>query len=215
MSEMLINKIGKLTIVGTIHVSTHSENIVNSLISEIKPKIVAIELCEERYFMLKSLKSLNLRSFIKVGILWSLFWLIEFILSTKNETILGSDMLQAISQARQIGARIEFIDMPMSRILQMLKNLPLKEKISLIMDSLATLVVISTSRKFELEFTKNMDDFLRLFKNKYPFLYKCLIDERNNYMAKKLKSILTSSDGEVIAVVGLAHVEGILKNLKL
>jgi pheromone shutdown protein TraB len=212
---MLINKVGKLTIVGTIHVSMQSKTILNSLISEIKPKIIAIELCEERYSMLKSLRSLNLRSFIKAGILWSLFWLIEFILSIKNETILGSDMLQAISQARQIGARIEFIDMPMSRIIQMLKNLPLKEKISLIMDSLATIVVISIKRKFELGFIKNINDFSRLFKNKYPFLYKCLIDERNNYMAKKLKSILTSSNGEVIAVVGLAHVEGILKNLKL
>ncbi|MEM2897062.1 MAG: TraB/GumN family protein [Candidatus Bathyarchaeia archaeon] len=211
---MFIHKTGRLTVIGTIHVSKHSEAIVNSLIDEIKPKVVAVELCEERYFVLKSFRNLSLRSFIKAGVLWSLIWLLEFILSVKNETILGSDMLRAVSQAKRVGARVEFMDMPVSRIIRMLKDLPLKERINLMMDSLATILITSVSKKIELEFTEGIRDFLKPFKNKYPSLYKCLIDERNRYMAKRLESILSSSDGEVIAVVGLAHVDGLLKELK-
>jgi len=212
---MFINKIGKLTIVGTIHISKHSKAIVKALIDEIRPRIVAVELCKQRYFMLKSFKNLSLKSFIKSGILWSLIGLLELILSIKNETILGLDMLQAISQAKKVGARIEFIDMPMFRIVQMLKSLPFKEKISLIMDSLIAIMIALMDKKVKLEFDeKTIDYFLKAFKHKYPFLYKCLIDERNRYMAKKLKSILSLSNEEVIAIVGLAHVDGILKELK-
>lgn len=213
MSKMFVNKIGKLTIIGTIHASRHSENIVNSLINRVKPGVVAVELCEERYLMLKNFKGLNLKFVTKAGFLCLLIWLIEHIFSLKNKSVLGTDMLQAIFQAKQVGARIEFIDMPISRIVQMLKSLPLKEKLKLIMDSLSTIAIISTSKKVEFEFIE-LDDFLKFFKNKYPFFYECLIDKRDEYMARKLKSILSSSNKEVVAVVGLAHLNGISKKLK-
>ena len=48
-------------------------------------------------------------------------------------------------------------------------------------------------------------------KERYPNIHKVLIEERNYYMARKLKKIMTNyPDEKILAVVGAGHAEDII-----
>jgi pheromone shutdown protein TraB len=56
---------------------------------------------------------------------------------------------------------------------------------------------------------------LDFVKQRYPNIYRVLIEERNIYMAKKIQQFQQKyPDKIIVAVVGAGHVEGIAQLLK-
>ena len=56
---------------------------------------------------------------------------------------------------------------------------------------------------------------IQMVKQSYPNVYKVLVEERNQVMAKNLYSLMTNNpDKKIFAIVGAGHEEGIIKILR-
>jgi len=117
----------------------------------------------------------------------------------------GTEMLEAAKAARAVGSRVEFIDLPITNTGAALRKLPRKEKAKLVVDALVSLVVLPFSRINWSKVTEDMDSQIGAFRKRYPVLSRILIDTREEYMIKRLKMVMDSTTGQVLAVVGFGH----------
>ena len=60
---------------------------------------------------------------------------------------------------------------------------------------------------------KIIKELLEQVKEKYPNVYKVLVEERNSYMAKRLNRLMQDYRS-VIAIVGAGHVSDIIEEIK-
>ncbi len=86
-----------------------------------------------------------------------------------------------------------------------MRKLPMKEKAKLVVDALASLVVLPFSRINWSKVTEDMDSQIEAFRKRYPVLSRILIDTREEYMINRLKMVMDSTTGQVLAVVGFGH----------
>ena len=127
----------------------------------------------------------------------------------------GSEMLEAVDEAERTEAKTVMIDKPIGSILEEIRNVPLMEKLKIGFDALAALFAIATKRKTAQLTTTGLDSLMAEFGARYPTLFRILVKERDRYMACRLQEILDSTIGPVIAVVGLGHVDGIMRHLAM
>src|SRR5207249_2089169 len=109
----------------------------------------------------------------------------------------GTEMLEAAKAAKAVGSRVEFIDLPITNTGTALRKLPRREKARLVVDALASLVVLPFSRINWSKVTEDMDSQIRAFRKRYPVLSRILIDTREEYMINRLKKggIACSANG--------------------
>src|SRR5207245_6003888 len=84
-------------------------------------------------------------------------------------------------------------------------RLPRREKARLVVGGLASLVVLPFSRINWSKVTEDMDSQIGAFRKRYPVLSRILIDTREEYMISRLKRVMDSTTGQVVAVVGFGH----------
>ena len=125
----------------------------------------------------------------------------------------GSEMLRAVEAARAVGARVEFVDLPIGQTIGSLRKLPLKEKVRLGVDSLVSVALLPFGGFNLSKLTENLEEQLRLFRLRYPELSRLLLDAREEHMVAKLRDIIYSTTGQVIAVVGFGHMKSLAKAL--
>lgn len=133
-------------------------------------------------------------------------------LAAKTGVAPGSEMKKAINLADETGAKLITIDRNISVTLKRAwMIMGAKEKLSLLM------AMFSPKNKNinaeEIERLKNSDALTAIideFKESAPQLKRVILDERDIWMASKLKKKLGAV---TVAVVGAAHVPGILKAL--
>ncbi len=126
----------------------------------------------------------------------------------------GTEMLEAAKAAKTVGSRVEFIDLPITNTGAALRKLPRREKAMLVVDALASLVVLPFSRINWSKVTEDMDSQIGAFRKRYPVLSRILIDTREEYMINRLKMVMDSTTGQVLAVVGFGHRASLAKALK-
>jgi pheromone shutdown protein TraB len=155
----------------------------------------------------------------------------------------GYEFLAAVETAKNVGARVEFIDMKRDKIFREFmaetmenffsKPMELFPGLSLpkgIVPGLSMISNIVTSVLGEWRDTFNMltsiysqKDYKRLIRDIQPFLKKMdenpilrdvLVDHRNRFMAEKLVDLLNTSTGKVVLVTGFGHVDGIQQILR-
>jgi len=117
----------------------------------------------------------------------------------------GTEMLEAARAAKAVGSRVEFIDLPIANTGAALRKLPRTEKAKLVVDALASLVVLPFSRINWSKVTEDMDSQIGAFRKRYPVLSSILIDTREEHMINQLKRVMDSTTGQVLAVVGFGH----------
>mgnify|MGYP001067196284 CR=1 FL=1 len=202
----------KLAIVGTTHVDKSSVERVRRTISETQPSVVAVELDEERLCALRDPDRDKLDSPVRSGLLPWLLALLERSVGSLTEVFPGSEMLEAVEEAQRVGARVAMIDRPIGAILEDLRNIPRVEKVKIGVDILTALIGIGAKRRITLK-GADLQKLMAEFDAKYPTLSQILVKERDRYMADRLRKILDSTAGRVVAVVGLGHVSGIVQHL--
>jgi pheromone shutdown protein TraB len=205
----------RITILGTTHVDKSSVERVRVTISQIRPSVVAVELDEERLFALRDPDRGKLDSPIRSGLLPWLMALLERSVGSLTEVFPGSEMLEAVDEAERVGAKTIMIDRPIQSILKEIREVPLMERLKIGLDVLVALFAISTRRQTTQLTKSDLDELITEFETKYPTLFRILVKERDRYMADRLQEILESTNGQVIAVVGLGHVKGIKQHLAL
>lgn len=203
----------RLVIIGTTHVDKSSVERVRKTISGTRPSVVAVELDEERLSALRDPHRDKLDSPVRSGLLPWLLALLERSVGSLTDVFPGSEMLEAVDEAQRVGARVVLIDKPVGTILGDLTSMPLVEKLRIAVDILLALFAIGTRwRTTKLE-DASLDWLMAEFDVKYPTLSRILVKERDRYMADKLQEILQSNAGQIVAVVGLGHVNGIRQQL--
>jgi pheromone shutdown protein TraB len=192
----------RLSMIGTVHVDPASAAAVRDAIVGLKPEVVALELDEARMMALENPKAQSGRG---AGVSFLTMALLERFAGQMTGSPPGTEMLEAARAARAVGSRVEFIDLPITSTGAALRRLPRMEKAKLVVDALASLVVLPFSRINWSKVTEDMDSQMGAFRMRYPVLSKILIDTREEYMIKRLKMVMDSSTGQVLAVVGFGH----------
>jgi pheromone shutdown-related protein TraB len=213
---------GRIILVGTAHVSDKSVAEVDEVIEREKPDIVAVELDKARYQALKGeeeVREINVRELLSGGRFYYflLHWLLAYIqkkIGADTGVKPGAEMLSAIEKAEKTGARVALIDRDIQLTLGRFWNrMSFFEKLKLF-GSLAGATLGFGTKEIDMETVTNEDVVSQLvseLRKLAPSAASVLIDERDAFMAKNLLEI--SKEGNVVAVVGAGHREGIQRYL--
>jgi pheromone shutdown protein TraB len=94
-----------------------------------------------------------------------------------------------------------------------LRKLPLREKLRLGVDSVVSIALLPFGGFNLSKLTENLEEQLRLFRRRYPELSRLLLDVREEFMAARIRDIMYSTNGQVVAVVGYGHLNSLAKAL--
>ena len=205
-------------LVGTAHVSPQSVRDTNETIEAIEPDTVCVELCEARYQNLEnqdSWRKLDIFQVLREG--KAALLLSSFLMHSFQRRIAqrfgiepGAEMRAAIAQARDRGARLELIDRDIQISLKRTwASLGFWQRTK-VMTQLTGSIFVGDDLKEEdiekLRDTANMTDLMSALAEALPSVKGALIDERDAYMAEKLRQ---SAGPRTVAVVGAGHLPGI------
>lgn len=219
-----IEQDGKLYIlIGTAHVSKTSAEEVKRVIEMEKPDAVCIELDEQRYqAIMDSDKWKKMDIFKVIKDKKSTLLLMNLAISSFQKRMAkqfnieaGQEMIQGIKSAEEVGAELVLADrniqITFSRIWG---NVGTKGKLMLLTQVMAGIFSNETITEEELEKMKSQDaisSILDEFTEHFPRLKTPLIDERDQYLAEKIKR---AKGQKIVAVLGAAHVPGITEEIK-
>ena len=197
-----------ITIVGVGHVFDLKQRI-REVITERRPDVVCVELDEGRYRAMKHGYEKG-----RVPLTYRLLANFQNRMAGEYENEPGSEMLVAIEAADEIGARTEFIDMDAVTLWSNLRRaMSFWEKTKLLFSGIATMFTSRKTVERELDnFQNNEEAYMELLGEEYPTMKKALVDDRNTYMAMKIRD-MAHFYRNVLVIVGDAHVAGITKIL--
>ncbi|MEK4520138.1 TraB/GumN family protein [Psychrobacillus sp. FSL W7-1457] len=226
MSEANITRLevdGKeIILIGTAHVSRLSAEQVKEVIEKEKPDSVCIELDEQRYQSItdnNKWKETDIFKIIKEK--KATLLLMNLAISSFQNRMAkqfdikpGQEMIQGIESAKENGAELVLADrniqITFSRIWH---NLGWLGKSQLLTSVFYSIFSKDTISEEELENMKSQDTLnavLAEFTESFPRLKTPLIDERDQFLAQKIKE---APGKKVVAVLGAAHVPGITKEI--
>ena len=210
----------EVILVGTAHVSQESVDLVRKVITDEQPDCVCVELDEKRYKALSSRKrweSLDLKEIIRKKQLSTL--LVNLILSSYQKKLgmqlgvmPGTELLEATKAAKEQGINIALCDrdvrVTLRRAWHQTSFLKKGYLVATLLVSLFDKTEITEEKLAELKKKDVLSELMSELGEAMPELKKVLIDERDVYLAEKIK---TSAGKRLVAVVGAGHVEGIKK----
>lgn len=202
----------RVVLVGTIHVDPASISLVRETVQSVMPEVVALELDRDRLRALENPAAG--RPSLSSGLSFLTMALLERFAGELTGSSPGSEMLEAARMARLVGAVVETIDRPIGITAMGIRRLPLKEKIRLGADGLASLILLPFGASSLSELTEDIDNQLRIFRARYPRLSGLLLDEREQYMVNRFRQILAETTGRIVGVVGFGHLSTIAKALE-
>jgi len=216
-------KYKNLIIIGTSHIADSSLKEIESVFKRVNPDIIAVELDHQRLAALLSNQKPNYSPSLifQFGIKGYLFALIGSWAQQKLGAIVGikpgSDMIKAIKLAQANQKRIALIDRDVQITLARLsKAIRWKEKMHFFIDLFAA--PFSKKMRINLQSVPEQELIKRLLgilKKRYPGIYRVLVEERNQFMAIRLKTLMENYPGKkILAVIGAGHEEGILAIMK-
>jgi pheromone shutdown-related protein TraB len=218
-----INLEGKeIILLGTAHVSKNSAQQVKDIIETKKPDSVCIELDEQRYKSIKDKAKWRNTDIVKIikekkaG-----FMLTNIILSNYQRKIAeqfeinaGQEMIQGIISAEEIGAKTVLADRNIQTTFTRLwRKVSLWGKVKLISSIMFSLIDDEKITEEDLERMKTEDmltSALAELSKAFPDLKKYIVDERDQYLAYKIKN---APGDKVLAVLGAAHTPGVKQEL--
>lgn len=210
----------EIILIGTAHVSKKSAEEVKEVIEAEQPDSVCVELDQGRYQSImegNQWKEMDIFKVIKEK--RATLLLMNLVISSFQKRVAkqfgikaGQEMIQGIESAKDVGAELVLADrniqVTFSRIWG---NLGFWGKAQLLMQIVGSIFSKEEISEEELERLKSQDmlnSMLNEFTEHFPRLKKPLIDERDQYLAQKIKE----APGEkVVAVVGAAMFRALRK----
>ena len=213
----------ELYLIGTAHVSAESVDIVEKTINEVKPDTIAVELDSQRLEVMKNKKKYEETDIIQIiKSKKVLFFIAQLVLSSYQKRIAkklgikpGAEFKKAIELAEESDSKLVLADRNISITLKRIaRTLSFWNKIKLFV----SLFFIGNEEKNidedkinEIKESANLASLIEEMGKAMPIIKTILLDERNTFLAAKIKENLGQSN---VAVVGAAHVPGILECLK-
>ncbi len=212
----------EIILIGTAHVSKFSAEEVKEIIEAEKPDSICIELDEERYKSISNRdkwKNMNIINVIKEK--RSTLLLINLILSTYQKKMAnqfdikpGQEMIQGIESSKEFGTNLVLADRNIQTTFKRIwRGVGFWGKIKLFYSIILSIFDDEEISEEDLERMKTEDmlsSALNELSSSFPKLKKHLVDERDQYLAQKIKD---APGDKVVAVLGAAHVPGIKKEV--
>jgi pheromone shutdown-related protein TraB len=213
----------ELFLVGTAHVSKESVNLVKQVIASEMPDCVCVELDTKRYKALSGRKrweALDLKEIVKKKQLSTL--LVNLILSSYQKklgmqlgVIPGLELLEATREAEKHAIPVSLCDrdvrVTLRRAWHETSFLKKGYLLATLLVSLFDKTEITEEKLEQLKKKDVLSELMSELGEAMPELKKVLIDERDIYLAEKIKM---SAGRKLVAVVGAGHVEGIKKRIR-
>jgi len=207
-----------ILLIGTAHISRESADLVASVIGEEKPDTVCVELCDSRYQAIRQKNKWQDTNIIKVIKEKKVFLLLSSLLLASFQKKIakklnikpGGEMIKAIETGEAIGAKIYLADRDIRITLgRVWRVMGFWEKVKLLFQLVLSVWEIDEISENDIEKMKEQDVLESLLSDvgkSMPVMKKILIDERDRYIAHKIRS----APGEkIIAVVGAGHIPGV------
>lgn len=213
----------QILLIGTAHISQSSVDEVNSVIDQEKPDTVCIELCSSRHQAMldkDQWKNMDIYKVVREG---KSFLLFANLIMTAFQKRLGSqlgvkpgaEMLEAANAAERIGAELILADRDVKITLQRTwRGMTFWGRMKVLSQLLASLFVREEISKEEIEKLKESDalsEAMQMLAEQSPEMKRILIDERDQFMAEKIK---LAQGKRIVAVVGAGHVKGLMAELE-
>jgi pheromone shutdown-related protein TraB len=210
-------------LLGTAHISSQSEEEVGRMIAEVRPDTVAVELCEPRYHSLTrpdTWREMDLLQVVRNK--RATLLLMQLVLAAFQKRLgehvgikPGAEMLRAIEAAEAQGAELVLADRNIQvTLLRTWRGLRWWEKFKLVFQMLVSLVASAEVSAEDIEALKQEDmlgQVMAAFADAFPRAKATLIDERDTYLAHKIRN---APGRTIVAVVGAGHLQGILAHLR-
>ena len=225
MRENFVDIDENLRLIGTAHISSKSVDLVKQQISEYKPDLVAIELCQSRLKSLKSPDELGNEDLLKIineG--RSMMILLQSALAVQQRRMglqtgerPGAELLTAIQTAEKEGIDYALIDRDVVITLRRAwRKMSLREKWR-VLNALLWDDDEIEEEDFDIDKLLEDSDLLSELMDEVrivaPNAGAVLIDERDAYLAGKIQQI--RGKGKILAIVGAGHINGITENLEI
>lgn len=212
----------QIILVGTAHVSRESADLVRQVIETEKPDCVCVELDEKRYEALAKRKRweiLDLKEIIRKKQLSTLLVIMVMAsyqkkLGDQLGVLPGTELLEATKTAEKLETPVALCDRDVRVTMRRAWNATSFFKKSYLLASLFAGMFdrteITEEKLRELKETDVLSELLAELGEALPELKQVLIDERDTFLAERVKA----AEGQrLVAVVGAGHVEGIKKAL--
>jgi pheromone shutdown-related protein TraB len=208
----------EIILIGTAHVSKESAELVRSVIEAERPDTVSVELCQSRYQSIRQKANWQDMNIVKVIKEKKAFLLLSNLLlasfqkriAAKLDIKPGAEMIAAIDTGEALGAQIHLADRDIRVTLSRTwRVMGLWDKLKILFQLALSLGEVDEISEQDVEAMKQ-EDMLQLLLadvgKSLPVLKSILIDERDRYLAQKIK---TAPGQKIVAVVGAGHVPGI------
>jgi len=218
-------KYKNILVVGTSHIAPQSIQEVRDVILQVRPAVVALELDARRLYGLlhRQESRVSFRDIRRFGVQGFLFSVIGAYVEKKlGERVgvkPGDEMRAAFLAAREVGARVALIDQNIEVTLQRVSAaFGWREKLHLVKDVIDAFVFRKDEFGFDLASVPDprlVGRLIRKFRKRYPQLYRVLVKERNEFMAKQLHKVRCDFPDEmVVAVLGAGHENDVIRLMR-
>jgi pheromone shutdown-related protein TraB len=209
-------------LLGTAHVSRESVADVEAIVAAVRPETICVELCPARLQALTrrdAWRNMDIVQIIRKR--QAVFLLAQLALSSFYRQLgdrlgvePGAEMLAGVTLAEEIGARLVAADRPIDITLKRVwRNLGWWQKLKMSAHLLAGIISSESVDEKTIEELKEKDQLdhaLDAVGSEFPEVKRRLIDERDQYLAEKIRR---APGKTIVAVVGAGHVAGIVRHL--
>ncbi len=207
-----------IILVGTVHVSRESADLVRAVIEEERPDAVCVELDSRRYEALsqqQKWESFDLKEVIRKKQLSTM--LANVLLASYQKrlgdqlgVLPGTEMLEAINVAKKHDIPIFLCDRDVRVTMRRAwRSTPFFKKSMLVSSLMLSVFDTKPVSEESLQDLKKQDvlsEMMQELGKEIPTLKTALIDERDHYLAEKT---LQAEGKTLVSVVGAGHVDGI------
>ncbi len=208
----------EVVLVGTAHVSRESAELVARVIEEERPDTVCVELCQSRYQSIRQSAQWREMNIVKVIREKKAFLLLINLLMAAFQKKVGEklgvrpgeEMIRALDAAEATGANVCLADRDISVTLSRTwRSTGLWNKMKLFFQLILSFGGVGDIDEEAIEQMKQEDilqSLLSEMEKAHPSIRRILIDERDQYLAQKIRH---AEGDRIVAVVGAGHVPGI------
>ena len=209
-------------LVKTAHVSKNSVEDVNEIIDKVHPDAICIELDEDRLNNFNNAdrwRNTDIVTIIKekrVGLLMVNVILSAFQkrMAAKLDTRSGGEMLAGINAAKELNVPLVLVDRKINTTFRRIwSKLGLWEKAKLITTIIMSIFddeEISEEDLANLKQSDMLEAALEEVGKEFPIVKRVLVDERDMYLAQKIKN---APGQTIVAIIGAAHANGIKRHI--
>lgn len=213
----------EILLIGTAHVSKESAEEVKTIIEREQPDTVCIELDDVRFDSMQNkdrFQNTDIIQIIKNKKVLSM--MANLVLASFQKKLAdqlginpGAEMMQGIQSAQEAGAELVMADRDIQTTLNRVwRNVGFTGKIKLLTQLVASVFddeEITEEELSELKELDALDKMLDELAEIFPELKRTLIDERDMYLAEKIKN---APGKKIIAVLGAGHLPGVRREIK-